>query len=312
MANCLTCGARLPKGSAFCNVCGSPVPASAQEKPRRPLRLLSLLLGAALPILIALVLLFTGVLPIAAPAPTAEPARLQGEGYDTPEAALQAYLDFLRQGDLDGMLSVFALESHASQMDFAASIEYSPYNLTTGNYSSGPLPPVSDTARAFNLEGFRSAAARDLYQQYLYFMLRGTEYLNSSYQYFPSSKTETAEREALAAALDREVSFSELQFLGFVESEPYFTDRQAESFRRYQTRQLAAAGAEELRELSAEIRLDGEDFVLFFTLARYEGRWYILNLGNYLYSSARSLQEDSWNAWNLLPGSVFRSWEQSR
>ena len=43
--------------------------------------------------------------------------RLEGDGYDSPEEAVLAYIDAMNRGDVGGMLSTFALESYAAHAD---------------------------------------------------------------------------------------------------------------------------------------------------------------------------------------------------
>ena len=43
--------------------------------------------------------------------------RLEGEGFDTPEEAVMAYLEALNRGDVGGMLSTFAMESFVGHMN---------------------------------------------------------------------------------------------------------------------------------------------------------------------------------------------------
>lgn len=53
----------------------------------------------------------------------AEAPKFEGEGYDSPEAALGAYIEALNAGDVWGMISTFAVETAVDHMDQKAAIQ---------------------------------------------------------------------------------------------------------------------------------------------------------------------------------------------
>ena len=48
--------------------------------------------------------------------------RFEGEGYESPEEAVVAYLEALKKGDVEGMLATFAIETYVSEMDAQADL----------------------------------------------------------------------------------------------------------------------------------------------------------------------------------------------
>lgn len=157
MYYCLRCGAELPQQAQFCARCGLPVPpmpvsppppvppmAAAAETGRaalpRPVaagRLLPALAGAATAlvaaILISALLVVTGVVSLGSD------KRIEASGYSSSEAAVQAYLDAMKRGDVDGMIGTFAVETYADNFDLEAYISYlhayMPYNRMLPNGS---------------------------------------------------------------------------------------------------------------------------------------------------------------------------------
>lgn len=305
MVYCPNCGARMDKQAAFCSVCGGPVPAETQApagEQRRPRRLLSALLGAALPILVALALLLTGLLPLGA---SPAPARIEGPGFATPEEAIDAFLSALKQGDYAGMLSTFAVETRAEHLDLEARFSYSDYSLLTGDFTVGGLPAVSELSAALDREGFRSDTARSIYDLYLSLLLRDTPYLSREYVFFGGKNADPDEKAALLSALSGQVSFADLEPIRLWDCEELFHDRSLERFHKSLERTRAAAGAEEVRELSMELKLEGEAYVVFFTLARFDGRWYLLRMGNTL---SGYLKNPDLNSYSIQPASALHSW----
>ena len=155
MAFCEYCGAQLSDGALVCSVCGRgtqpqevptgsapaqpqaapswgaqvPPPMAAPYPPKasKPSgngsgRILFLLLGVALAGVAVAVLLAAGVLQFRSGAePTA--VKVEGPGYTSAEEAARAYAEALKAGDLNAMLSTFAVESYVEHFDMAAYIE---------------------------------------------------------------------------------------------------------------------------------------------------------------------------------------------
>ena len=66
---------------------------------------------------ICMVLLVSFVLPVSA-------VTYEGAGFSSPEEAVEAYLEYMNQGDIQGMLSCFAIESYVEHMDPEAYLTY--------------------------------------------------------------------------------------------------------------------------------------------------------------------------------------------
>ena len=49
-----------------------------------------------------------------------ETGAIEGPGFDSPEEAVSAYLEALKNGDAAGMLSTFAIETYVAEMDAQA------------------------------------------------------------------------------------------------------------------------------------------------------------------------------------------------
>ena len=56
-------------------------------------------------------------------AEVAADVRFEGEGYESPEEAVVAYLEALKKGDVEGMLATFAIETYVAEMDAQADLE---------------------------------------------------------------------------------------------------------------------------------------------------------------------------------------------
>lgn len=103
------------------------------------------------------------VLALLAPAALAE-IRHEGEGYDSPEAAVEAYVEALNRGDVDGMISTFALETFVDRCDAEAALQY----LQSINPMLLAAVPVNGAyARSLLINARRAQIANRLFQQYV-------------------------------------------------------------------------------------------------------------------------------------------------
>ena len=49
--------------------------------------------------------------------------KMEGDGFDTPEEALTAYIEAFKKMDMNGMISVYAMESLLENLDLEALVE---------------------------------------------------------------------------------------------------------------------------------------------------------------------------------------------
>lgn len=49
--------------------------------------------------------------------------KMEGDGFDTPEEALTAYIEAFKKMDMNGMISVYAMESFLENLDLEALVE---------------------------------------------------------------------------------------------------------------------------------------------------------------------------------------------
>ena len=61
------------------------------------------------------------------------PKTVEGKGYDSAEEAVIAYAEYLKDGDMDGVISTFAMESLFEDYDIKENFKYTnAYNLGGG------------------------------------------------------------------------------------------------------------------------------------------------------------------------------------
>ena len=88
-------------------------------KKHRPKRILTIVLCVALAVSVALnIISLFGI---------GKANKIEGKGFSSPEKAALAYLEAMRKGDVDKMISTFAIESYVEAFDFEDYLQKSPF-----------------------------------------------------------------------------------------------------------------------------------------------------------------------------------------
>ena len=104
------------------------------------------------------------ILILLAPAALAE-INHENEGYDSPAAAVEAYVEALNRGDVDDMISTFAIETFVDRCDAEAAMQYfqsiNPMLLAV-------VPADSAYVRSLLINARQAQIANRLFQQYIH------------------------------------------------------------------------------------------------------------------------------------------------
>ena len=196
--------------------------------------------------------------------------KVEGDGFSNPEEAILAYAKALQHGDVQEILSTFAIETYVESYDLAAATE------NTGAYSVASVPflPASDIYTAeLNRILWQGSITKNL--SYLYLSFTDVEFLGQPIS-FNGDPYDTPEQlvEALTnpdwmqTLSDMEIgavrTFEDL----FGSSDKILTA--VENRKQY-------LGCDELVPLAVEIMLDGQTYYLCTDAASYNGSWYNCN-----------------------------------
>ncbi|MBO4926517.1 MAG: hypothetical protein J5472_08560 [Clostridia bacterium] len=201
-----------------------------------------------------------------------EGGRLEGEGFASPEDAVTAYLDAMNRGDVGEMLSTFALET------FAEHVIPEMYNRRLGMFSmqsfSG-VPITDEYSRSLAANARYGMLAESLMQQYIE--------AGAALQGMTIAPLGTEEmqriRNGFAASPMRETA-GRVEFVKWVSPVALTGGRIAMPMNRLNSAtQRAYAGADDLMEMAAHIRVNGVDGLLLMGCAKYGDRWYNLEFG---------------------------------
>ena len=210
------------------------------------------------------------VLALLIPASLAE-ARHEGPGYDTPEEAVLAYIDALNRGDVDDMLSAFALETFVDHCDAETAMQrlqsISPTALIT-------VPVNGAYSRSLLINARRAQITNSLVQQYIQ--------ISAQLDYMAVPLQDAAARqEMLDRFADSPANAWEgnVTLVGWV-NPALLSDKIAYPMNMVSAMlQSAYCDPDDLAWEVARLNVAGEDAVLLLQCAKYGDRWYIAELG---------------------------------
>ncbi|SCX87448.1 Predicted nucleic acid-binding protein, contains Zn-ribbon domain [Lachnospiraceae bacterium XPB1003] len=279
MSICVKCGTAIEENMNFCTNCGKTV---AQDRPKKskgkiPFLFLGMLLGVVITgiIFAAIVKLKNG-----------NEKTIEGKGYDTPEEAVTAYANYLKESDIDGMISTFAVESFFDNYNAEKHLEYrNSLILMTGNEYSRWQPVICDSkqSRMVNLEGRRSYISNQIYLEYLQANLNNID--EDTFSGFdialntPLSLNDDFSIDDAMIFLENDPKLNTIEIGEVIENDDIWDDP-TEIEEDYKKRYKKFLGAEDIESVCLEIEIDGKDYLLFMETVCYNGKWYNLRTNN--------------------------------
>ena len=204
--------------------------------------------------------------------------RFEGEGYESPEEAVVAYLEALKKGDVEGMLATFAIETYVAEMDAQAYLE----RLRSFSPTTGSMPLGGDYQRQVAVAVRYGQLANILaYQWTLYSWPEGYEEFDGT----AVRLLEDGAVEALLAGLaenDAAARWQGMEVVGFVEPVELSDKYLNESNQQNIARQAASYGCDELVSVAVKLDIGGEEWYQCMDVARYGGKWYNLSFVGYI------------------------------
>lgn len=213
----------------------------------------------------------------------------QGEGYSEPEEVAEAYIEAYQAGDLEAMLSCFAIESYVEAYDVEAYVELAGSYSYSQDYTMSIFPAESgeyqETLAVYNRVGVLT--------EYLYISHLSTykpELYNDGMPIFVYSDEaeldmndimeilEDTEYVAVMEEMDIVEYYTPKDFLRAYDEDAYEYYISAQ-YSTYMSELQERYGVEELEEICVVVELDGEEYVLMMQLGCYNDKWYITQMG---------------------------------
>ena len=225
----------------------------------------------------------------------------EGPGFDSPEDAALAYIEAFNAGDVQGMISTFAIETYVDHVDRAATMNRL-YTFVIASQDTNPMP--TPYVRDLLVSDRYGDIARQLRWQYFYYAMP-EEYgdgIDKAVR-FPSVDRTQQIQDFLGAFDSSPVNewIGNIAFVGFVPPEDLIGEEFMDESNQENIKRLAACrGCDEIAEMVVHIQINGKDYYQCLECARYGDRWYVQSLtGNAVnllrldYSSAGLVPADA-------------------
>lgn len=284
---CARCGKGVEDNARFCPYCGENIVVAQAQSGQKELKKAKSGKSSGLKLLLTLAAgilaggIFVGVSGIFVT--ESEPRTVEGEGYDSPKEAALAYVEALKEGDVEKMISTFAVESYVANMDLEGWIE------KAGGYSSTLQPgfwSIDDYTESVNILRRKNQLVNGIYYQYM--MLSELGFEDEAFTYPISvQRMEAGEYEEFDsveefydALMDPDwmEKLSEME-IGDVLTAEDLEDELGENFfsehnKAYNERTFEILNADDYAMLAVEIELDGEEYYQCLNMICYDGKWY--------------------------------------
>jgi len=185
--------------------------------------------------------------------------KLEGDGFDSPEDAMKAYIEGLRDGDLNRVISVYAIESYVENFNLEAYLNVMRFYM----HGLASPPKANEFVTSLNFENRRGQVANEILKNYFYLCDPGLA------KGFIAIKDE-AQASEFVDRLNKNLnkSFQNIQIVEFAHP--------TEANLRMLEPLTKARGAERLIDrATAVINLGGNEFILDCGVVKYGGKWFL-------------------------------------
>ena len=229
---------------------------------------------------VALVLSLLGVIP-SLNVLGGKSGRVEGKGFDTPEEAAEAYIKALNSGNMDELLSTYAIESYVDNFDTRAHIErfkcFQPAFPFNATYE---LSDGEDFDRDFRIK------ARQGLIMYRYYQMVGL--YTTEHDSMVIALSDEKEIDSFMKKIQKSDFLNKWKDMEFVEfldpdditNNAYNRDQNVE----YREKVQDIFGCEELTDVCALVEVDGDEYAQFLQCGMYDGKWYIIDCNGLLAS----------------------------
>lgn len=204
--------------------------------------------------------------------------KIEGEGFDTPEEAVGAYLKGLQNNDINAMLSAFAIETYAQNYSLAKTVDKVKAYAPTVGY----IPNVSDMSLTLNIEQRRAEITETIRGQYLVLTDSAIMRKENVGQVIPLDESYESGEDMVGKlfAMDDEEYLSNIVFDEKFYDPALFNELySSEQNQTNLDNQAASINADEIRSVVANFASAGTEFVLYMDTVRYDDKWFALSAG---------------------------------
>lgn len=241
---------------------------------------LTFIIGIAIMVVLIVGLIFAGVLRIKGN-DSAGGAKIEGAGYDSPEEAAAAYVEALKEQNLDKMISTFAVESFCDNNDIALRIKKVGYinNAMQTNYPTDTAG--SEFLKERNYEAWRGKIVHAINLQMLKLKsyLTGDDRLDyQALQILYLYHTTGQEVDQIVSELASISDLSDLKIEDFVYTEDVNSFFYNHGYWDLLKMLADVYGADGYKPVGVSFTLDDRKYLVTMDMVKHHDKWYIARL----------------------------------
>ena len=209
--------------------------------------------------------------------------KIEGSGYDTAEDAVEAYVNYLKEGNLNGAFSTFAVESYVDNYDMNEYYDYSqsfnPYMPSAGQITNA-FYFDSDMSRDLNIESRKSYILTGIQKQLLQIVIQNTDEdeLTENPNVQMNFKDDNISTEQVMNFLSTDPDLDSIEIGDFLEDKDF-------DLNNYDPIELALERQEKIwggdvDTVMVELEIGGDDYTLFMLCVCYDDKWYLADFNN--------------------------------
>ena len=312
---CRKCGKQILEEEKFCSACGSPVGESKQQIAKhdnvKKINVCMMVVAVAM-FLLMMLSLFDFIPSIKDfrvddnnskeiaeresdllklneehideskhdPIEEVEEIHVEGHGFESPEETVKAYIEALNNGDIDGMIATFAIESYVDNFDTRAHIEgYAAFTPKAPFSATYELSDGSDFDRNIRIKARQAA----ILSKYYNMLSQQTVHHN----WMTIGPLEGKDVDDFMNKMRESDFLNDWKNMKFVEiiapdeiCDKYYSEQNQKNI-KIQTKSYCC---EDIEDVCALVEIAGEKYYQFAQCGMYGGRWYIITCSGNLAS----------------------------
>lgn len=207
---------------------------------------------------------------------------LEGEGYESPEKAVEAYLNYLKNEDIKGAMSTFAVESYVDNYDIEEYYNYAQSFsafIVNGAQTYAGFYSDSVASRDMNIEARRSYIYSGIHDQIMQIMLDKTDEdkIVENYYYKKTFAEGKISTENVMNFLSIDPALDSIVIGDFLSVEDF--DVQPD-FLKIALDSKEKCWSSDVEAVTVEVNISGKDYTLFMLCVCYDEKWYIAEFSN--------------------------------
>ena len=207
--------------------------------------------------------------------------RIEGPGFDSPEEAVIAYLEAFSNADINSMISTFAIESFAENVDLEARLGRFGISMPFNQ----PLPATNDMNINFNIHQRYAHVSDNIRLKFMWRFM--PEVINEGRSLRLEEPEDVEWIIGIMSDWSCLDSLRDLQFIEMVSPEEFLPSAMFDRYISEANQEVLDwhrrdMGADDIEHVIARVMIDGQMYLFTFETVRYGDVWYISWLGGNL------------------------------